>query len=77
MYVFGCAGSSSLHSLFSSCSEWGYSVVAVHELLTAVSPLIVEQRLESPQAAVVAARRLSGCGSWTLEQRLSNCGAQA
>ena len=37
---FGCAGSSLLRRLFSSCREWGYSLVAVHGLLTAVTSLV-------------------------------------
>ena len=55
----------------------GYSLVVVRELLTAVSFLVAEHRLERVQATVVATRGLSSCGSWTLEQRLSSYGAQA
>ena len=29
------------------------------------------------RASVVAAHELSSCGSWTLEHRLSSCGARA
>ena len=30
---------------FSSCDEWGYSVVAVYGLLSAVASLVAEHRL--------------------------------
>ena len=60
------------HALFSSCGEWGLLFVAVHGLLIAVASLVAEHK-----AAVVVARRLSSCGSWALEHRLSSCGAQA
>ena len=35
-FIFGGAGSSLLHRLFSSCSEWGLLSNAVHGLLIAV-----------------------------------------
>ena len=38
--VFGCAESSLLCRLFSSCSEWGYSLAAVRRLLIAVASLL-------------------------------------
>ena len=45
----------------------GYSLVAVHEFLTAVASLIVEHGLQSVWASVVAARGLSSCvpGLWS------------
>ena len=42
-FFFGCAGSSLLQGLFSSCR--GYSLVAVLEFLTAVASLLVEHGL--------------------------------
>ena len=44
--IFGCARSSLLPRLFSSCSEWGLlSTVAVLGLLTVVTSLVMEHRL--------------------------------
>ena len=43
--------SSLLWGIFSSCSEWGYSVIVVLGLLTRVAFLVAEQGL---QASVVA-----------------------
>ena len=42
LFVSGCAGSSLLGGLVSSCCEWGYSPVAGCGLLTAVASLIGE-----------------------------------
>ena len=58
---------------FSSCGEWGLLFVAVHRLLIAVASLVAV----GAWASVVAAHRLSSCGSWALERRLSSCGAWA
>ena len=45
-FIFGCARSSLLPRLFSSCSEWGLlSTVAVLGLLTVVTSLVMEHRL--------------------------------
>ena len=46
-----------------------YSLVLVHGLLTAMAPLAVEHGLYGTQASVVAACRLSSCGSRALEHR--------
>ena len=43
---FGCAGCSLLQGLFSSCSEWGYSSLAVHGLIIVVTYLVVEHGFE-------------------------------
>ena len=59
---------------FSSCSERGLLFVAVHELLIAVASHWGARAL-GMRASVVAARRLSSCGSRALEHRLSSCGA--
>ena len=37
----------------------------------------MEHGLQSEWASVVAAHRLSSCGSWALEHRLNSCGAEA
>ena len=42
VFIFGCAGSSLLHGLFSSCATRWYSLVSVHKLLIAVASLVVE-----------------------------------
>ena len=34
-FIFGCAGSSLLLRLFSSCGEWSYSLVVLHRPLCA------------------------------------------
>ena len=39
-FIFGCARSSLLHGLFSSCGEGGSFLVAVHRLLIAVVSLV-------------------------------------
>ena len=43
--MFGCAGSSLLHWLFSSCGEWEYSPVVARRLLVAMASLAAEHRL--------------------------------
>ena len=69
--VFDCAGSLSLRGLSSSCSDLGLllscnvSGFSQWLLLIAVASLVPEHRLWSSQASVVAARGLSGCGTWT------------
>ena len=55
----------------------GYSLDAVHGLLTAVAFLVVGHRLQSLQASVVAMCGLSSCSSRAPEHRLSSCGIQA
>ena len=54
----------------------GYSLVAVHGLLTAVA-CPCGARLWGIQASVVAACGLSSCGSQALEQSLNSCGSWA
>ena len=44
LFIFGCAGSLSLHRLCSSCGERGLLLV-VHRLLLAVASLVEERRL--------------------------------
>ena len=61
LFIFGCVGSSLLYVAFSSCG--GFSCCRAWAL--------------GARASVVAARRLSSCGSRALEHGLSSCGAQA
>ena len=37
LVIFGCAGSSLLHWLFSSCGEWGLHSIEMHGLLIAMA----------------------------------------
>ena len=53
----------------------GHSLVAAPRFLMVVASLVAEHGLEGMQAAIIAARRLSSCGSWT--PGLSACGARA
>ena len=43
--LFGCAGSSLLPGLSSSCGEWGYSQVVGHGFLIAVASLVLKPGL--------------------------------
>ena len=61
---------------FSSCGEQGLLFVVVRGLLIAVVSLVGARAL-GVWASVVAACRLSSCGSRALERRLSICGAWA
>ena len=74
---FGCAESSLLCMLVSSCLERGQSLVVVHGFLIVVASLDAEHGLSGVQASVAEACGLSGCGSPALEHVLSSCGAQA
>ena len=51
---------------FSSCGEWGYSLVAVFGLFIVVAFLFVEYRLQGTQPSVAATYALSSCGSQAL-----------
>ena len=77
MIYFGCAESSLLCTLLSSCLEQGQSLVVVHGLLIVVASLGAEHGLSGVQTLVAEACGLSGCGSPALEHVLNSCGAQA
>ena len=77
MIYFGCAESSLLCTLLSSCLEQGQSLDVVHGLLIVVASLGAEHGLSGVQTSVAEACGLSGCGSPALEHVLSSCGAQA
>ena len=51
-FIFGCAGSSLLCRLFSSCCERGCSLVDVLGLLIVVASLVAERGLQGTQASV-------------------------
>ena len=74
LFGFGCAGSSLLGRLFSSCGKQGSSLVAMHRLFIAVASLFMKH---GSTASVVSAHGLSSCHSWALEHRLNSCGKQA
>ena len=64
LFIFGYAGSSLLHVGFSLVeANRGQSAVAMQGLLIAVASLIVENRLQSTQASVLAVYGLNSCGS--------------
>ena len=52
----------------------GYSLVAVGRLLTVVSSLVAEHRLQEVQASVAVACGLASCSPRAPEHRLSSCG---
>ena len=54
-----------MNGLFSSCSEWGYSLVAVHRLLITVLHLLWITGSRGPQASEVVVQGFScsaACG---------------
>ena len=55
LFIFDCTGSFLLCRLFSSCSEWGYSVVTAYGLLTAAASPVAEHRLQGTRASGVEA----------------------
>ena len=77
IYIFGCVGSLLLHA--------GFSLVVASEGYTSLRCAgfslggfsCCRARALGTQASVVVACRLSSCGSWTPERRLSSCGARA
>ena len=54
---------------FSSCGKRGPLFIVVRGPLTIAASLVAEHRLQT--------RRLSSCGMWALECRLSSCGSRA
>ena len=76
LLIFGCAGPSLLHRLFSSRGERrllsSFGVWASH----CGGFSCCGAWAQTPQSLVLAAG-LSGSGSWALEHRLSSCSARA
>ena len=56
--------------VFSSCSKWGLLFIAVRGLL--IGGFSCGAQALGARASEVAACRLSSCGSWALELRLSS-----
>ena len=73
---FGCAGSS-LHlcELSPVAVSWGGILCWLGGLLMAVTCCRAQAIVA--WASVVAAHRLTSCGSWVLEHRLRSCGTRA
>ena len=72
LFIFGCAGSSLLHDLFSSCGEQGL-LCNCGEWASRCGGFSCCRAW----ASVVAAYRFSSCSSWTPEHRLNICSAWA
>ena len=62
---------------FSSCGELGLLCVAVHGASRCSGFSRCGAQALGVRTSVVVARGLSSCGLWTLERRLSSCGARA
>ena len=58
LFIYGCAGASLLHGLFSSCSERGLFFVVVCMLLIVVASLGGEHGLYGMQASEVSVPRI-------------------
>ena len=54
-FMFGCAGSSMLWGLFSSCREWGLLSGGGGELLTAAASPVEEHRPRSARPSAAGA----------------------
>ena len=76
-FVFGCIGSSLLHTGFLQLRRVGATLhCGMRPFHCSGSSCCGAQAL-GVQASVVAVRGLGSCGSWALERRLSSCGARA
>ena len=77
-FFFGCAGSSLLCRLFSSCSEQGLlSSCGAWASHCGEASTVAEHRLQGVWASAVLVHGLSNCSSWALQHRLNRFGAQA
>ena len=76
LFIFGCAGSSLLPGLFSSCCEWGLLSSCGAWASYGCGFSCCRARLQGMWASAVAAHGLSSGGSWTLEHRLNICGTR-
>ena len=77
LFIFGCAESSLLHGLFSSCGKRELLSSCGVQASLCVASFAVQHGLEGTESAVAAAPGLSSFGSWALEHRLNSCGAWA
>ena len=77
LFIFGCVGSSLLHVGSSLvAASGGYSSLRCTGLSLWWLLLLRSTGALGVWASVAVACRLSSCGSWALEHRLSSCGAQ-
>ena len=72
-FIFGCAGSSLLRELFSSCRS--YFLAAVQRFLVAVAPLVEGHGLWGTRVSAAVAHGLRSCGSRAPDHRLNSCGS--
>ena len=77
IYILAVLGLCCCTSLSLVAVSRGYFSVAVHWLLTAMPSLVAECGLQGTWASVVAACRLSSCGSRALKHKLDSCGVEA
>ena len=70
LFIFGCAGSSRVHGLFSSCGQRG----PLSSCGTRASHCCGSSCWGAQAPGCVG---FSSCASWTLEHRLSSCGTRA
>ena len=77
LFIFGCAGSSLLPGLFSSCCEWGLLSSCGARASQGCGFSCCRARLQGMWASAVAAHGLSSRGSWAQELWLVGSGAQA
>ena len=71
LFIYGCAGSSLLYRLFSSCVNRGYFVLAVLRLLILMASLVAEHRLYLGHVG------FSSCQMWAQYLQLPGSRAQA
>ena len=77
LFIFGCTGSSLLHAGPLQLQRVG---TTLHGSAWASHCGVLSRcgaQAPGTRASVVVAHRLSSCGSWALECRLSSCGTQA
>ena len=78
VFIFGCVGSSLLRGLSLVTVSGDYSSLRHGAQASHCGGFSgCGARALGTWASVVVAHGLSSCGSWTLERRLSSCGARA
>ena len=77
IFIFGCTGSSLLHTGFLQLRQAGATVRGGAQASHCSGFSRCGARAPDMRASVVAAHRLSSCGSRALERRLSSYGTQA
>ena len=75
-FIFGCAGSSLLRGLFSSCHEQGLLCNCYTQASHCSGLSCGRAQTPGTLASAATARGLSSCGSQALEHRLSSCSAR-